>query len=423
MRRFALVITNWEWLILILLMPFLLFPTGWRGLLLFIVPILWLFRKIATGHFMPDTPYDSAIFLLLTAMLISLAAVFNIEYSFPKIAGLVIGVALFYCAVQYNRYVEGGEYHLLGVILIAGTGLSLVGLLSFSRSLEVGNVGSLLAMMPPQAYSLANMIGTEVNPNEIAGLLGWIIPLFAAVTFGFWGDMMRSGHWRLRLLHLVMLIFLLINSFVLIATRSRGGFVSVAAAILVMAAIRYRWGRWFLLFIVLAVVGIGLYIDIGSIIFSSSQGTTDLGLQGRFEIWSRALYALADFPFTGMGLNGFRQAVHLLYPLMIIPPTFDIGHAHNHLLQAGLDLGIPGLIAYLSIWIISGILLWIGWRSSKRQSDRVLIIGASGSLVAGFVFGIFDAIALGARPGFLWWLLIALLMATYENVQYYYPSD
>jgi O-antigen ligase len=118
-----------------------------------------------------------------------------------------------------------------------------------------------------------------------------------------------------------------------------------------------------------------------------------------------------------MGMNGFRQVVHVLYPLMTISPTFDIGHAHNHILQAGLDLGFLGLIAYLSIWIICLALLWNGLKIATRQSDRVILIGLSGSLAAGWTFGVFDAIALGARPGFLWWLLIALLMSTYENIR------
>ena len=38
------------------------------------------------------------------------------------------------------------------------------------------------------------------------------------------------------------------------------------------------------------------------------------------EIWSRALYALQDFPFTGVGLGAFRRVVNVLYPLFLVPP-------------------------------------------------------------------------------------------------------
>ena len=149
------------------------------------------------------------------------------------------------------------------------------------------------------------------------------------------------------------------------------------------------------------------------------QAFDEFGLTGRLEIWSRALYALSEFPLTGMSMNGFRELVQTFYPIISRSPEADIGHAHNHLLQAGLDLGIPGLIAYLSLWIISVGLLWSVWHKSPDNSDRVLTLGISGSLAAGWIFGLLDAIALGAKPGFLWWLLIALLVSVWERV----PED
>ncbi|MBU4225932.1 MAG: O-antigen ligase family protein [Chloroflexi bacterium] len=69
------------------------------------------------------------------------------------------------------------------------------------------------------------------------------------------------------------------------------------------------------------------------------------------EVWSRAIYGIQDFPFTGMGVNAFRKVVPVLYPLFTVSPDVDIGHAHNEFLQAGLDLGIPGLIAFSALYI------------------------------------------------------------------------
>ena len=44
-------------------------------------------------------------------------------------------------------------------------------------------------------------------------------------------------------------------------------------------------------------------------------------------------------------MNVFRRVVHALYPTVFNSPEIDVVHAHNHLLQAALDLGIPGLLA------------------------------------------------------------------------------
>ena len=62
MRRAAAFIISWEWLILLIFLPLLLFPTGWRSLLLLIVPLLWLTRKLATGQFVPPTPFDGVLY-------------------------------------------------------------------------------------------------------------------------------------------------------------------------------------------------------------------------------------------------------------------------------------------------------------------------------------------------------------------------
>ena len=80
-------------------------------------------------------------------------------------------------------------------------------------------------------------------------------------------------------------------------------------------------------------------------------------VSGRVELWSRALYGIHDFPFTGMGMNVFRKVMPGLYPTYMATPGFDVAHAHNHLLQAALDLGVPGLIAYLALWIGTAALL------------------------------------------------------------------
>ncbi len=416
MRRAASIIIKWEGFILLMLLPVLMFPTGWRALLLLAIPFLWLSRKIATGYFIPHTPYDVTLVILIAALLLSLTAVFDMALSFPKITGLILGIAFFYAGVQYTRENREGLFHLLGLILIIGTALVTAGLLFSLQSLNYAFLNPIVSFLPPVLTANLDIISGGVNPNELAGVLCWVIPLLAACMIGFWGSIWRAGNWWLKLFLLIMILMLIFDSLLLLLTRSRGGLLAVFIALVIMLAIRYRWGRWLLLTMVIGVVALGFYLDLGVLFQGETQSAVDLGIQGRLEIWSRALYGLADFPFTGMSMNGFRYAVHVLYPLFSISPDVDIAHAHNHLLQAGLDLGLAGLIAYLGIWVLSMALLWIGWKHARNQSDQVLIIGLSGSLTAGWIFGIFDTIALGARPGFLWWLLLALLVSVLDHI-------
>jgi putative inorganic carbon (HCO3(-)) transporter len=149
-------------------------------------------------------------------------------------------------------------------------------------------------------------------------------------------------------------------------------------------------------------------------------------LNGRLEIWSRAIYGLQDFPFTGMGMNTFRHVVHILYPLFLIGPDTDIAHAHNEFLQAGLDLGIPGLIAFIALYI-GAFWMLLETRHKRRNSTELnrnrhghidpsyFTLSLGGGLLAHLVYGLTDAVALGAKPGLLFWMLLGLIAGLHRQ--------
>jgi len=173
-----------------------------------------------------------------------------------------------------------------------------------------------------------------------------------------------------------------------------------------------------------------LFPDSGMASMAFSMNT----LSGRVEIWARAIYAMQDFAFTGMGMNTFRTIVNVLYPLQTISadvPVRDIGHAHNLFLQVGLDLGIPGLIGFIGIyltsfWMIAGSIRWLK-RPSKNREDRknnlameillVIVFGLMGGQIAHLGFSITDAIAFGAKPGILFWVMQSIICAIYLHTR------
>ncbi len=411
-------IIHWEWLILLLVLPLLMFPSGGRGLALLVIPLLWLFRWVGFGRFFPRTPLDVALFFFLLMVLVSLSAVFDITLSFPKIAGVVVGIGLFYGAVEFARRRKHGVWLILILLILVGMGMALVGLIGAEWSGPFRFLNNIATTLTGGRIHILGAVDGVVNSNELAGALDWITPLLLACSIGLWPRLARNN----RLALLLLLAVTVLSILTLIATQSRGGIVGLALSVLVMAAIASRRYRWLILLAGVAV----LALVIGVLAFRV-PGTADpvgdtFGVQGRLEIWSRALFALQDFPLTGLGMNGFRRVVHLLYPLFTISPQLDLAHAHNHLLQAGLDLGLGGLIAYLALWLLAAYLLWQSWllvgeRRKRASSLPILIIGLSGSLTAGWVFGMMDAISLGSRPGFVWWLLLALVVVVYDKSQ------
>jgi O-antigen ligase len=115
-----------------------------------------------------------------------------------------------------------------------------------------------------------------------------------------------------------------------------------------------------------------------------------------------------------MGMNAFRRVMPVLYPTSLTAPGVDVAHAHNHLLQAALDLGIPGLIAYLAIWLLVGVLLTRVYRRGDEATHRTVASGLGVGLIAHFVFSLTDAIPLGAKVGVLFWLTLALVVALHQ---------
>jgi len=147
-------------------------------------------------------------------------------------------------------------------------------------------------------------------------------------------------------------------------------------------------------------------------------------LEGRQEVWSRAIYGIEDFPLTGMGMNTFRHIMPVLYPVFSISPDYDIGHAHNEFAQVALDLGIPGLIAFIALYIGTFWMLFQIWRARSPQilsttgvfPKRWLALGLGTGLLAHLLYSLTDAIPLGSKYGLLFWMLIGLIAGLHEQM-------
>jgi putative inorganic carbon (HCO3(-)) transporter len=104
-------------------------------------------------------------------------------------------------------------------------------------------------------------------------------------------------------------------------------------------------------------------------------------------------------------MNGFRRVMPVMYPALLTRPDVDVAHAHNHLLQVALDIGLPGLVAYLALWCGAAALLISVYRNSR------VISGLAAGMVAYFAFGTSDAIALGAKVGIFFWVALGIIVA------------
>lgn len=415
--------------LLLVATPFLLFPNGYGLLALLVLPTIWLIRWALVGSIAPRTPLDWPILLILLMVLASMGATFDLSFSIGKIAGVLLGIVIFYAVVDLAD-TKSSLQTVITFFILTGIGLAIVSALGTQWRYRFPLIQPLLDQLP---RLLQDVQGAEsgFNSNQVGGVLIFFVPL-QLVLLGYWlkgrisqppypeganfsHDSVSGGKVRRALGVIFVGVSLVITASVLLFSQSRGALGGAVAGLVTIAAIRTRWGK------VLAVIGLitlAVVINSGagedlvtSGLETEAAGTIRLG--GRLEVWSRALQGLADFPL-GMGMNNFRRVMPILYPALGVSPTKDIAHAHNHLLQAGLDLGMPGLIAYLALWLVAGFLLYQVVSGSGARFYKVIALGLVGSFTAYFIYGTTDAVALGAKPGFVFWWALGLVVATYN---------
>ena len=424
--------------LLILSAPFLLFPTPVRSLFLLVVPALWIARWAATGHFITRSPLDWPLALLVLMLLVSLYATFDIQHSLPSVAGVILGLGVFFALVHHSRS-RGGWALALALYILGGValaGLALLGTAWFHNKFPILN--PITDRLPVQLEALIGPEG-RFHPNIVAGALLWLLPLLillSATGIGAFAELMANSQRRWsRVLVVALWAATALVGGVFILTQSREAYLGLALALVFMAVvslrafIRLSAARRLLLLIgsvtALGLTAIAIVRVVPERLADAVFGASRLGegafsvqsLSSRLELWSRAELAIQDFPFTGLGMGAFQPTVNVLYPLFTIGSETMFVHPHNHLLSAAVDLGIPGLIAYLSIWLGAAWMLWCTWHLSSSRLSRTLVLGMAGCLLAYFSYGITDAIALGTKPGILWWYLLGLITALYLQVE------
>lgn len=415
--RMARILAAAELPLVLAIAPALLLPTPRRLWALTVVPISWCIHRRTGGTFVPSTSLNAALWVILGMVVVSLFATFDVMFSLGKVAGLTYGIVLFWAIVRWTQTAEKLAVA-TATFVCAGVALAIVGSLGVNR--WVTEVGYLVALVERYAVPIRGIPGAEdgFNPNPVAGSLLLIVPLQIALIGGRIHSALPgiTSFWRRALLVLQwLLLFITAAGFALMVARA--AWLAAGGAAIGYALWRSR--RLRVLGAVLAVASLGSFLAVGTdraVREPIRYLHLDDDIGSRLRIWERALQAIGDRPLTGVGMNVFRTLMSDSYPLPVIPEkqVLDLAHAHNHLLQAALDLGIPGLLAYISLWAVSATLLVDVRRRSPGASYRALAAGLGFSFLAYFLFSLADAIPLGAKVGTLFWIALALTVSLHR---------
>lgn len=416
--RLARIVTAAELPIIIAIAPALLFPTPRRLWVVAVLPALWAAARIGHGAFIPRTPLNIPLSLLLTMVAMSLFTTVDLTLSLVKVASLVLGVSLFW-AVSRRMTTSSRVAGAIAAFLVVGAMLAVIALLGTQWETKFPVLDSITAQLP---RAIRGLPGAEegFNPNAVAGCLVLVLPLHGALlatgSYRQLFSLSGVGNFSHRWLAGIPVVTLVLTAGTFVLLQSRGAWLGLFGATVAFLLWHGRGTRFLVAggtaIVVVLTATVGPVDIVSSAINRSGPGMAG-SASGRIELWSRAVDAIQDVPFTGMGMNGFRKVMPVLYP-SALATDLDVPHVHNQLLQVALDVGLAGLVAYMALWLVAGLLLVQVYQRATNPVHRATACGLGAGLVAHAVFGVGDAIALGTKLGVLFWLTLGIIVGLHR---------
>jgi O-antigen ligase len=222
-------------------------------------------------------------------------------------------------------------------------------------------------------FFLSLSIALEVKTNRLAGLMLAAVSLFAIV-----GSFARSI-WLSLALGIPIIGFL----------KNRKLGIIVCSALLLVG-----------------LIGIAAVPTIRT----RAESILDLSQnQTRLNLWKTSLNIAKDRLILGGGEDNFDY----FFPLYRVNGDYDTTvHPHNDYLTVLVASGIPGLLAFLGMWVTalrSGLKTW---RESSDAELKAISLGSSFSLI-GFLVGSFFQNYYGTFANCLgWWFMVGLILSS-----------
>jgi O-antigen ligase len=292
---------------------------------------------------------------------------------------IIIAVSLFYVVTNSVRSYRQLR-QLVVVIILAGFLASSMGVVLYflPKALTVRLLSLLRVVHYPSGWGVLQFIednpdlpmraiSTSVNPNVLGGLLILVVSLTVPQLF------VRRPLIRKEFVAPMLAVMLAC----LMLTFSRGAFVAIGAAMVLMAVLRYRR---LLPVIALVVVLVLILPQTREYVLHLQQGflIEDTATLMRMGEYKDAFRLISRYPWFGVGFGG--------------TPSIDIyiGVSCVYLLIAE-EMGLIGLGAFLLIMGVFFAYAWLCWRRLEPYSQgEALLLGLAVALFGAMVGGIVD---------------------------------
>ncbi|MBO3462368.1 IctB family putative bicarbonate transporter [Aetokthonos hydrillicola] len=397
--------------------PFVADNTKLVGLLLAACAGFWLLLTVSDETFPRDTPTVTPIHLLVLlywAIAIVATALAPVKKAaFSDLVTLTLYLPLFPLCARVLRSSRLRSWlitfylHISLIVSIYGVRQWFFGARQLATWVDPESSLSKIT----RVYSYLN------NPNLLAGYLMSAVVLSFVAIFA----------WQSRFKKALALTMLVVNGSCLILTFSRGAWIGLLIAVLVLLPLLHYWWSpqmppfwrtWFVWIVLgglagLLILGMVLSDPLRERIFSIFADRSDSSNNFRKNVWAGVFKMIADYPLTGIGPghNSFNQ----IYPFYLFLPSYTALSAYSIFLEITVETGLIGLASF--VWLII-----VTFNTGFLQLRRLLELRSVGGVwlncvIARFIgqlcynmfYTVWDC------PFFhtVWWLMVALIASYY----------
>jgi O-antigen ligase len=193
----------------------------------------------------------------------------------------------------------------------------------------------------------------KAGVGSTATIVATVLPWITLLAF-------RAAQKERRLMVVLLVGLILGNLGALFLTLNRQGWLALAASFAVAALLAGRvfWTRRRLLVAMAAsflLFGLAAYQFYSRALPTAGSSNTyqessaqAMDQDRRWHLWRFSLERIAERPLSGGGFG--REAFKMLFP-DYYRDHLQLWHAHNMVINKGIQMGIPGMAAFLALWI------------------------------------------------------------------------
>lgn len=273
---------------------------------------------------------------------------------------------------------------------------------SIDCSIQYAFGWDLFQRFPPEASSAGiRIVGPFGNFAKLAAYLTLVIPVF---VFRYSHDFFSNPSNRSRSFYSLALA--LAGFCLLYLTRCRGPVVALAVSLILI----FIYKRWF------KALGIMLLLCLALIATSPRNVLIHQDARGkeqsiveRFELWKRALDVIEAKPLTGTGINTYNVA-HEKYDK---EKNWRVRgyYAHNGYLQMTAEIGIPGILFFLTFLVFFFRKAFSSLLRIRGTSEEYERLGLIAALMAFLIYAVADNNLQSPPSLMFFWYSAGVLMA------------